>query len=82
MASLWCEALGTDKARPEDDFVALGGHSIKALKLLARVEEKLGAAVDLADFLADPTMRGLVAAVRDLLRPGNPTDRTNEGQQS
>ena len=64
-ASLWCESLGVDRALPEDNFIALGGHSIKALKLLARIEDKLGVAVDLAYFLADPTLRALTAAIAD-----------------
>ena len=63
LSALWCESLGTDHARPDDSFVALGGHSIKALKLLARVDETFGVTVDLADFMADPTLRGLVASV-------------------
>jgi amino acid adenylation domain-containing protein len=65
LAALWCESLGVSMAdaRPDDSFVALGGHSLKALKLLARVDERFGVAVELADFLADPTLRGLGAAV-------------------
>ncbi|HWO66848.1 MAG TPA: amino acid adenylation domain-containing protein [Umezawaea sp.] len=63
VTALWCESLGTAHARPDDSFVALGGHSIKALKLLARVDESFGVVVDLADFLAEPTLRALVTAV-------------------
>jgi amino acid adenylation domain-containing protein len=64
VATLLCESLGLERVGPDDSFVALGGHSIKALKLLARVDEKLGAVVELADFLAEPTLRGLLTAVR------------------
>ena len=63
IAALWCDSLGITQARPDDSFVALGGHSIKALKLLARVEETLGVAVELTDFMADATLHGLVTAV-------------------
>jgi amino acid adenylation domain-containing protein len=63
VTGLWCESLGMAVARPDDNFVALGGHSIKALKLLARVDETFGVAVDLADFMAEPTLRGLVTAI-------------------
>ncbi|GAA0459519.1 hypothetical protein Aca07nite_88320 [Actinoplanes capillaceus] len=66
VAALWRESLGLARVRPDDSFVALGGHSIKALRLLARLDEELGVTVDLADFLADPTMRALVAAVHHL----------------
>lgn len=63
VTALWCESLGMAQARPDDSFVALGGHSIKALKLLARVDETFGVTVELDDFFADPTLRGLVCAV-------------------
>lgn len=69
VAALWCETLGTTQARPDDSFVAMGGHSIKALKLLARVDETFGVAVDLADFLAEPTLRGLVTALKNSTVP-------------
>jgi hypothetical protein len=65
VTALWCESLGMAGARPDDSFVAMGGHSIKALKLLARVDETFGVTVELADFLADPTLRGLVSAVHN-----------------
>jgi amino acid adenylation domain-containing protein len=65
VTALWCESLGMAGARPDDSFVAMGGHSIKALKLLARVDETFGVTVELADFLADPTLRGLVSAVQN-----------------
>ncbi|SFD53256.1 non-ribosomal peptide synthetase [Streptomyces aidingensis] len=73
VTALWCDALGVDRAHPDDSFVAGGGHSIKALKLLARVDEKFGTAVDLADFFADPTLGGLIAAVRQ--EDGGPAGR-------
>ncbi|MFE2756734.1 non-ribosomal peptide synthetase [Actinosynnema sp. NPDC059335] len=73
VTALWCESLGTTHARPDDSFVAHGGHSIKALKLLARVDEALGVAVDLADFLAEPTLRRLVTAVARDREPTGPT---------
>ncbi|GFH37942.1 non-ribosomal peptide synthetase [Streptomyces pacificus] len=62
--TLWCEALGTARAHPEDNFLALGGHSIKALRLLARVDEEYGADIELVHFLTSPTLRELTALVR------------------
>ncbi|MFD9738639.1 amino acid adenylation domain-containing protein [Umezawaea sp. NPDC059074] len=79
VAALWRESLGTTHVRPDDSFVAQGGHSIKALKLLARVDETLGVVVDLADFLAEPTLRALVTAVE---QDTTPTSTTQRGDHS
>ena len=77
---MWCEILGIPDARPEDNFLDLGGTSREIVRLLRRVKLDLAADVPLDAFLADPTLRGLAhisAAARTmespqirLLRPG------------
>ncbi|MEV4135128.1 amino acid adenylation domain-containing protein [Dactylosporangium sp. NPDC049742] len=42
LAALWAEVLGLERAGRDDDFFALGGHSILAVRLLARVQQTLG----------------------------------------
>jgi len=61
---VWCEVLGVEEARPEDDFLMLGGHSIKALRLLSRLEQEFGVTVELSDFFAAPTLSRLVALLQ------------------
>ncbi|AGL19083.1 non-ribosomal peptide synthetase [Actinoplanes sp. N902-109] len=63
VAAIWCEVLDREHARPGDNFLTHGGHSLLALRLLSRLDEELGVQLDLADFLADPTLRGLTALV-------------------
>ncbi|MFF2375564.1 amino acid adenylation domain-containing protein [Streptomyces xiamenensis] len=65
VTALWCEVLDVPAARPGDSFLALGGHSITALRLLARLDEEFEVTVDLGDFFADPTPAGLTALVRE-----------------
>ncbi len=62
---VWRETLGVERAVPEDDFLMLGGHSIKALRLLSRLGEELGAYIELADFFEQPTLGRLVELVRE-----------------
>ncbi len=62
---LWRETLGVERAVPEDDFLTLGGHSIKALRLLSRLGEELGVVVELGDFFERPTLGRLVELVRE-----------------
>jgi amino acid adenylation domain-containing protein len=73
--AVWREVLGVDDARPEDHFLKLGGHSIKALRLLSRLEQEFGVTVELADFFADPTLYRLIAWFR------RPVD-TNAGRSA
>ncbi|QKV67377.1 amino acid adenylation domain-containing protein [Streptomyces harbinensis] len=64
IAALWCEVLQVPAVGPGDSFLALGGHSIMALRLLARLDEEFAVTVELVDFFADPTPAGLTALVR------------------
>ncbi|MFI9271115.1 amino acid adenylation domain-containing protein [Kitasatospora sp. NPDC052896] len=64
LAALWCEVLDLDRVDPEDNFLTLGGHSIKALRLLARIDEESGVQLELAAFLRYPTLRGTAALIR------------------
>lgn len=68
MATLWREILSVQKIGPDDDFIALGGQSIKALRLLARVDETFGVQLKLAEVLGSPTLlavTNLVQAARE-----------------
>ena len=39
IAGLWMEVLGVEQVYMQDDFFALGGHSLETIKLLARISE-------------------------------------------
>ena len=45
------------------DFFELGGNSLQATQVTARVRDRLGADIGLADFLAEPTVARLAALV-------------------
>ena len=80
LSRMWCEILGVPGARPEDNFLDLGGESRRIVRLLRRVRLELAADVPIVAFWEDPTLRGLArasAAARTaetpqirLLRPG------------
>ncbi|HEY7213644.1 MAG TPA: amino acid adenylation domain-containing protein [Thermoanaerobaculia bacterium] len=67
LAGIWAEVLGIDRVGREDDFFALGGHSLIALRVQARVRERLGAELPLAAFFQFPT---LAAQARSLASDG------------
>lgn len=47
----------------DDNFFAVGGHSLIATQVILRVEEEFGVELTLADFLSTPTIRQLSACV-------------------
>lgn len=63
MADLWSETLGRTRTGMLDDFLDLGGDSLVAVRLVARIEEELGVAIDLASFFGAPSVRAVVGLV-------------------
>ena len=70
LKGLWEEALRLDEGEVEagDDFFDLGGHSLAAAGLSARVEESFGVHVSMPLFMEDPTVRGLCDRIEALQR--------------
>ena len=42
IAQVWCGLLGVSEASADDDFFAIGGNSLSAIRLVDAVEERLG----------------------------------------
>ena len=59
VAGLWQDILGASHAGIDASFFDIGGHSLLALELLQRWQERFGSALSIAEFLAVPTIRGL-----------------------
>lgn len=60
VAAIWSEILGIDEAGRPDDLYQLGGNSLLATQLAARLQGHFGTPVPLAMLLATPTIAGLV----------------------
>ncbi|HEX9938713.1 MAG TPA: FkbM family methyltransferase, partial [Longimicrobium sp.] len=63
LARIWAEVLGLDPIGARDDFFALGGHSLSAARVAARVRERLGVQVALGEFFRVSTLAGLAGAL-------------------
>ncbi|HVF42738.1 MAG TPA: amino acid adenylation domain-containing protein [Pyrinomonadaceae bacterium] len=70
VAGIWAHVLGVGRVGVDDNFFALGGHSILATKVISRVNESFGAALALGAMFETPTVAGLAAALRGARRPG------------
>ncbi|WP_432752236.1 amino acid adenylation domain-containing protein [Streptomyces sp. JL2001] len=80
LAGLFREVLKLDGVGVHDDFFALGGHSMAAMRLLGRIRAEFGVELALRDVFDALTVAGIagklegaVAAARPALRPR--TDR-------
>jgi thioesterase domain-containing protein/acyl carrier protein len=63
LADAWRELLGVDGVAPDDDFFALGGHSLAAVRLFARVRKHFNVDLPLATLFQAPTLAALAALV-------------------
>lgn len=59
LVAIWQELLGLPKVSVKDNFFDLGGHSLKATQLIARISERLGASLRLSDIFAHPILEEL-----------------------
>src|SRR5205823_9192430 len=63
LAEVWRELLGVDEIAPGDDFFALGGHSLAAVRLFARIRKHYNVDLPLATLFQAPTLGALAALV-------------------
>ena len=71
VAAIWAKALGVKKINPDDNFFALGGHSLLGVKLIAEIQAKTGMEeeLNLSDLLEFPTLGAFVAHLENLTAP-------------
>ncbi|WP_128646167.1 non-ribosomal peptide synthetase, partial [Rhodococcus sp. BS-15] len=63
LVSIFETVLGIDRIGVDDDFFTLGGNSLNATRVIARVNAERGSAVDVRAFFDAPTVAELAAAV-------------------
>jgi len=59
VAKIWAEALGKDKIGISDNFFDLGGHSLKAIRLISKLNKEFGRQMNLKDLFNYPTVEQL-----------------------
>lgn len=65
IADVWCELLWVEKVERGDDFFALGGHSLTAVRLFAWLHKQFGVDLPLATLFQAPTLGALAALVEN-----------------
>jgi amino acid adenylation domain-containing protein len=59
IAAVWQDVLGRPKVGPDEDFLALGGDSLIAVRIAARLRERLGREVEAGALFREGTVAGL-----------------------
>ncbi|MBJ3778760.1 non-ribosomal peptide synthetase [Acuticoccus mangrovi] len=59
LAAVFAELVGRDRVGAEEDFFAIGGHSLLAMRLAARIRRDLGRHVSVGDIILMPTVERL-----------------------
>jgi acyl carrier protein len=65
LALWWKELLGVKQVEPQDDFFAIGGHSLVGVRLLARIKKTYRVDLQLADLFEARTLQQIANAVRN-----------------
>jgi acyl transferase domain-containing protein/thioesterase domain-containing protein len=64
IGAIWRELLGVERVEADDDFFALGGHSLLGVRLFSRIEKRLGHQLDLSTLFTARTVRALASHIR------------------
>ena len=62
---IWSGVLASDRLGPDDDFFAVGGHSLKAARAMAEICDQLGLQAPTRLLFEAPTVRDLARVLRE-----------------
>ncbi len=66
--TIWSAVMGRKDISVSDNFFALGGHSLMATRIVARVRDVCGMELQLRELFAAPTITGLATVVESAVR--------------
>ena len=67
LARILGRLLGLDTVGAQDNFFNLGGHSLMATQLIARIRDEFGVSLDLRTVFDSPTVAGLSAKIEEAI---------------
>ncbi|MBT9300751.1 non-ribosomal peptide synthetase [Pseudomonas sp. TAE6080] len=70
IAAIWCEQLQVEQVAGDDHFFLLGGNSISATQVVARLRESLGLELNLRLLFEAPVLADFAASVGQLQQDG------------
>jgi acyl-CoA synthetase (AMP-forming)/AMP-acid ligase II/acyl carrier protein len=75
IVAIWETVLGRDGIGVDDDFFDLGGHSLAAAQIVARIHDELDVTIPVSAIFDAPTPGALASAVRPALRTSDPSQQ-------
>jgi amino acid adenylation domain-containing protein len=81
LSRLWAETIGVEHVEADDNFFEIGGDSLAAARLAARVRERLRLPIEVRDIFVHPRLSELVNLVASRL-PGSPAEGQPVGDQA
>jgi acyl carrier protein len=63
LAKLWSEVLRLSRICRQDNFFEIGGHSLAAMQLVAKVRQQFGVELNIRSVFEEPTVPGLAALI-------------------
>ena len=76
LAASWQDLLGVEQVGLDDDFFALGGHSLVGVRLFAKVKKTYRVDLELAVLFEARTVRQLAEVIRKSRQPGRAEEKT------
>jgi amino acid adenylation domain-containing protein len=71
LCAIWCDAMGCDHVGVEDNFFDLGGHSLRAVRIIHLVQQAFGVLLPFTTIFAAPTVASLAQKVIDAAKFGD-----------
>ncbi|MDC0611226.1 amino acid adenylation domain-containing protein [Vibrio sp.] len=71
LAELFCSILERTSVSADDDFFALGGHSLLCMRLAAEIRQTLKRSISVGDIMVAPTVAGLAENLSSERSSGN-----------
>ena len=59
LCTIWCSVLGHDRIGIRDNFFALGGHSLKAIRIVSAINHQLGTTINVRSLFVHQTIENL-----------------------
>ncbi|WP_156856518.1 non-ribosomal peptide synthetase [Oceanobacillus sp. AG] len=65
LANIWQEILDTERVGVKDDFFDIGGHSLRATNLVAKINKELKVEISLREIFSNPTIERLAKIIKN-----------------
>ena len=66
LAKIWEEVLNLNGVGAQDNFFAIGGHSIKVVSMQYKIEKEFGARVEIKKIFGSPTIREMASLIMNM----------------